>query len=88
MRDGSHKTRSTKELSKNDTREGGLFSAFGGSGLVAPWIGHATRGAAFVEYVILLCLVVVGGSAALYSLGLPLVRMARFSQFVLGLPIP
>ncbi len=46
------------------------------------------RGAAFVEYVILLCLVVVGGSTALYSLGLPLVRMARFSQFVLGLPIP
>ena len=88
MRDGSNKTRSTKELAKNTTLEGGLFSAFGGSGLAAPWIGRATRGAAFVEYVILLCLVVVGGSTALYSLGLPLVRMARFSQFVLGLPIP
>jgi hypothetical protein len=86
MRDGSHKTRSTKELAKNDAREGAFFG-FAAS-LGAPFLGKATRGVAFVEYVILLCLVVVGGSTALYSLGLPLVRMARFSQFVLGLPIP
>ncbi len=86
MRDGGHKTRSTKELTKNDVREGGFFGF--AESVALPWIGKATRGAAFVEYVILLCMVVVGGSAALYSLGLPLVRMARFSQFVLGLPIP
>jgi hypothetical protein len=86
MRNDGHKTRSTKELGKNGAHEGSLLGFAASVG--TPWIGRATKGAAFVEYVILLCLVVVGGSTALYSLGLPLVRMARFSQFVLGLPIP
>jgi hypothetical protein len=86
MRDGGHKTRSTKELAKTDAREGAFFGFV--DTLAGPWIGKATRGVAFVEYVILLCVVVLGGATALYSLGLPLVRMARFSQFVLGLPIP
>ncbi|MBX7190616.1 MAG: hypothetical protein K1X94_01075 [Sandaracinaceae bacterium] len=85
MRNDEHKTRSTKQLATGEAREGGLFGFVSNN---APFLGRATRGAAFVEYVILLCLVVVGGSTALYSLGLPLVRMARFSQFVLGLPIP
>ncbi len=85
MRNDEHKTRSTKQLATGEAREGGLFGFVSNN---APFLGRATHGAAFVEYVILLCLVVVGGSTALYSLGLPLVRMARFSQFVLGLPIP
>jgi hypothetical protein len=85
MRTDEHKTRSPRETGKSESREGGLFGFVSHN---APFLGRATQGAAFVEYVILLCLVVVGGSTALYSLGLPLVRMARFSQFVLGLPIP
>lgn len=88
MRNDGHKTRSTKELEAakgGDAREGVLFGFLSND---APFLGRATRGAVFAEYAILLCLVVVGGSTALYSLGLPLVRMARFSQFVLGLPIP
>lgn len=47
-----------------------------------------TRGAIFVEYVALLCLVSVGGAAAVVTLGAPLVALARFTQLVVGLPIP
>lgn len=86
MRTDETKTRNTAKLEGRGAREGGFFGFVDSA--TAPFIGSATKGAAFVEYVILLCLVVVGGSTALYSLGLPLVRMARFSQFVLGLPVP
>ncbi len=84
MRTEGHKTRAAKPT-EGEACEGVVV---GFSSEDAPSLGRATRGVAFVEYVILLCLVVVGGSTALYSLGLPLMRMARFSQFVLGLPIP
>lgn len=47
-----------------------------------------SRGAIFVEYVALLTLVTVGGSAAVVTLGAPLVALARFTQLFVGLPIP
>jgi sulfite reductase (NADPH) hemoprotein beta-component len=53
-----------------------------------PSLSKSTRGVAFVEYTILLCLVVVTAAASIYGLGVPVMRFARFSQFVLGLPIP
>lgn len=84
MREQGHKTRNAKPA-EGEPSEGAILGFASGN---LPFVGSATRGVAFVEYVILLCLVVVGGSTALYSLGVPLVRMARFSQFVLGLPIP
>lgn len=90
MTSGSHKTRDVARLVRGSrpVREGGMSGFHGGASWVVPSLGRAERGVAFAEYVVLLCLVVVGGSTALYSLGLPLVRMARFAQFVLGLPIP
>lgn len=51
-------------------------------------LARDSRGAIFVEYVALLCLVTVGGSAAVVTLGAPLVALARFTQLVVGLPIP
>jgi hypothetical protein len=51
-------------------------------------LGSDSRGAIFVEYVALLCLVSVGGAAAVVVLGAPLVALARFTQLVVGLPIP
>jgi hypothetical protein len=51
-------------------------------------LARETRGAMFVEYVALLCLVTVGGAAAVVTLGAPLVALARFTQLVVGLPIP
>ena len=51
-------------------------------------VGGDSRGAIFVEYVALLCLVSVGGAAAVVVLGAPLVALARFTQLVVGLPIP
>jgi Flp pilus assembly pilin Flp len=47
-----------------------------------------SRGAIFVEYVALLTLVTVGGAAAVVTLGAPLVALARFTQLLVGLPIP
>lgn len=47
-----------------------------------------SKGAIFVEYVALLCLVSVGGAAAVVTLGAPLVALARFAQLIVGLPIP
>ncbi|MCX7808578.1 MAG: hypothetical protein N2515_08215 [Deltaproteobacteria bacterium] len=51
-------------------------------------LGSSTQGIAFTEYVVLLTLVTVGGAVGLYSLGVPLFRMARFAEFIVGLPIP
>lgn len=51
-------------------------------------LARETRGAMFVEYVALLCLVTVGGAAAVVTLGAPLVALARFTQLIVGLPIP
>jgi hypothetical protein len=42
----------------------------------------------FVEYLTLICVVILGGSAAVVSLGQPLVHLYRVAQLVVGLPIP
>jgi hypothetical protein len=47
-----------------------------------------TRGAMFVEYLTLICVVILGGSAAVVSLGQPLVHLYRVAQLIVGLPIP
>jgi hypothetical protein len=64
----------------------------------APWkrkavkgaseLATETGGAAFVEYITLICVVILGGSAAVVSLGVPLVHMYRVAQLIVGLPIP
>lgn len=46
------------------------------------------RGAAYVEYLALLTLVTVIGSAATAALGLPLLRMFRYAETLIVLPIP
>lgn len=46
------------------------------------------RGAMFVEYLTLVCVVILGGSAAVVSCGQPLVHLFRVVQLVVGLPIP
>ena len=51
-------------------------------------LGRETRGAIFVEYLTLICAVILGGSAAVISLGQPLVHLYRVAQLVIGLPIP
>ncbi|HEY8430245.1 MAG TPA: hypothetical protein VIL20_17810 [Sandaracinaceae bacterium] len=45
-------------------------------------------GVVFVEYVALLCLVTVVGAVAVVGLGVPLLKLYRFAQMVLSLPIP
>jgi len=84
MRNEANKTRQPSVV-KTDAREGGLFGFEAGN---VPSLSTSTRGVAFAEYVILLCMVVIGGAAGIASLGVPLMRFARFSQLVLGLPIP
>lgn len=84
MRNEANKTRQPSVM-KTDAREGGLFGFEGGR---SESLSTSTRGIAFVEYTILLSLVVVTAAASIYGLGVPLMRFARFSQFVLGLPIP
>lgn len=51
-------------------------------------LARETRGAMFVEYITLICVVILGGSAAVVSLGEPLVHLYRVAQLVVGLPIP
>jgi len=51
-------------------------------------LGRETRGAIFVEYLTLVCVVILGGSAAVVSLGQPLVHLYRVTQLIVGLPIP
>jgi Flp pilus assembly pilin Flp len=46
------------------------------------------RGAVYVEYVTLLGLVTVGGSVAVYSLGLPLLQTFRYAQVIIAMPLP
>lgn len=46
------------------------------------------RGAAYVEYLALLTLVTVIGSAATAALGLPLLRLFRYAETLIVLPIP
>ena len=48
----------------------------------------STSGVIFVEYVALLTLVTVIGAVSVVGLGVPLLRLYRFAQMVLSLPIP
>lgn len=45
-------------------------------------------GAVYVEYVALLTLVTLIGAGAVAALGLPLLRMFRFAEIVIALPVP
>jgi hypothetical protein len=49
---------------------------------------RARSGAAYVEYLALLTLVTVIGSAATAALGLPLLRMFRYAETLIVLPMP
>lgn len=41
-----------------------------------------------VEYTVLLVLVAVGASAAIYAIGLPLVERYQFMKLLIGLSLP
>lgn len=51
-------------------------------------LASSTSGVVFVEYVALLTLVTVIGAVAVVGLGVPLLKLYRFAQMVLSLPIP
>jgi Flp pilus assembly pilin Flp len=46
------------------------------------------RGVVFVEYVTLLTVVTLAGAAAVFSLGVPLLRLFRYAELLIVLPIP
>lgn len=48
----------------------------------------STSGVVFVEYVALLLLVTVIGAVAVVGLGVPLLKLYRFAQMILSLPVP
>lgn len=48
----------------------------------------SSSGIVFVEYVALLLLVTVIGAVSVVSLGVPLLKLYRFTQMILSLPIP
>lgn len=41
-----------------------------------------------VEYTLLLVLVAIGASAAIYAIGMPLVERYQFMKLLIGLPLP
>lgn len=45
-------------------------------------------GVATVEYIILVCLVSLVGAVAVAGLGVPLLESYRYSQLIIGLPVP
>ena len=49
---------------------------------------RARQGAVYVEYIALLTLVTLIGAAATAALGLPLLRMFRYAETLIVLPIP
>lgn len=51
-------------------------------------LAKSTKGVVFVEYVALLTLVTVTGAVAVVGLGVPLMRLYRFAQVMVALPIP
>jgi Flp pilus assembly pilin Flp len=53
-----------------------------------PHLLRDRRGAAYVEYLALLTLVTVIGSAATAALGLPLLRLFRYAETLIVLPFP
>lgn len=51
-------------------------------------LASSTSGVVFVEYVALLTLVTVIGAVTVVGLGIPLLKLYRFAQMILSLPIP
>ncbi len=51
-------------------------------------LASSTSGVVFVEYVALLTLVTVIGTVSVVGLGVPLLRLYRFAQMILSLPVP
>jgi hypothetical protein len=49
---------------------------------------RGTGGVVFVEYVALLSLVTVVGAGAVVALGIPLMKLFRYQELLLSLPIP
>lgn len=47
-----------------------------------------TGGSVLVEYTVLMALVAVGASAAIFALGVPLVARYQFMKMLIGLPLP
>jgi hypothetical protein len=81
----SKKSRDAREMAIGTAEESGA-SRSGERGLLEA-LGE-TRGAVLVEYVVLLSLVSVGGSALMIGLGVPLLHLYRFQQMFLVLPVP
>jgi hypothetical protein len=53
-----------------------------------PHLLSSRRGAAYVEYLALLTLVTIIGATATAALGLPLLRMFRYAETLIVLPMP
>lgn len=51
-------------------------------------LARSVSGVVFVEYVALLLLVTVTGAASVVALGVPLLRLYRYAQMILSLPVP
>jgi Flp pilus assembly pilin Flp len=47
-----------------------------------------TAGSVLVEYTVLMSLVAVGASAAIYAIGVPLVARYQLMKVLIGLPLP
>jgi hypothetical protein len=82
------KTRMASKARKASVAEGPRSPKKATSIKGASELAAETRGAMFVEYLTLICVVILGGSAAVVSLGEPLIHLYRVAQLVAGLPIP
>lgn len=51
-------------------------------------LATSRSGVVFVEYVALLLLVTVIGAVSVVGLGVPLLKLYRFAQMILSLPVP
>lgn len=51
-------------------------------------LATSSSGVVFVEYVALLTLVTVIGAVAVVGIGVPLLKLFRYSQMILSLPVP
>jgi len=83
-----HPTSTKSRAPRNEApraAEGGGFQAPRTQGVAAL---SGSQGVVFVEYVALLLLVTITGAAAISTLGVPLMNLFRYQQFVLALPFP
>lgn len=49
---------------------------------------RSASGVVFVEYVALMTLVTLIGAISTFTLGVPLLKMYRFAQMIISLPMP